>query len=99
LIAELRGSREAAHGAKRASQGLDDDVLLPDQLVDDEAEPSRAHAGDDHELPAARSLGALDEAEEIVETAERQGASAQGHYLAAFEPLRRCGLEHDRLLD
>ena len=56
LVAELRRAGEAAHRLERLAERLDDDVLLPDELVDHEAQPSIAHLSDDHEgrAPAAR---------------------------------------------
>src|SRR5258708_6559807 len=59
LIAELGGAGESLHSRKRRAERLDDDVLLADDLIDDEAEPAHAHADDDGVWAQARRFRAL----------------------------------------
>src|SRR5688500_19931166 len=44
---ELGGARDARHRSQRADERLDHDVLLPEQLVDDEADAMLREADDD----------------------------------------------------
>ncbi len=54
LIPELRRPSETAHRLQRFSERLDDDVLLPHELVDDETQSPSADTGDDDERPRPR---------------------------------------------
>src|SRR5689334_10559137 len=54
LIAELGGAREAAHARKRFPERLDDDVLLPLEIVHGEPEAARAEHRDDDVLSLRR---------------------------------------------
>src|SRR5215471_12574346 len=88
LIAELGRAGETFYSLERRAERFDDDVLLTDELVDDQTEPSRAYPHH-HGIGARAGRLTIAEREELVDTAERKGGPAQGHHFLAFHATKR----------
>ena len=100
LIAELGGAGETPHPAERLAERLDDDVLLPDELVDDEPEAALRQRDDDHELPPRVTLGRWRLSAE--EPSRRHSGSVAPRSVITSRPSTVAHhrlVEDDRLLD
>src|SRR5690606_26768688 len=83
LISEVGGAREAADLLEARAERLDDDVLLPVELVDDEAHPTRAHLAHDDELPTGGLV--RPEPEETIEATDGERRPAKREDLAPLD--------------
>ena len=102
LVAELGRAGEAAHALQRLAERLDDDVLLADELVDDEAEAPVADLRDDDERRARAARRALRGGDRRRGASRRQiGSDAPRTVSTSRASTVRTWrlVERDRLLD
>src|SRR5579862_7190081 len=98
-VAENRGARDAIDLSIIGLERFDDDLLLAEQLIDEQAETAALALDDDDESLVQLACARLD-AEEFVQANDGQVAAAEReHFTAAAEPIHLRALQLQRLDD